>query len=189
MSITAYKQPCRHCGYEMEYDSMRPLDVYHCGGCGKRLPYPHPIQRSFTVTWSYWKDHKDEINREVKKTDTVAFAAAKALGIARPSVRGRYYDLHYICDFTDRPMYLMGPNAPKITSFKTAFAADCRDNPEASYSISIDDQDYLDWHDELWMRGLVEQAKKKGLASLRENWAQNVIDKVKKRMKNEKIRS
>lgn len=87
---------------------------------------------------------KGEIAQMVADTDSRAFAIAARCEITRPTVRARSYDLDYICGFTDYPMYLCGPNAPRITSFETAFAADYRDNPVARYSITIDDQDYLD---------------------------------------------
>jgi hypothetical protein len=147
-------------------------------------PYPDIIRESCEADWrTYERYGKKWADALVAETDARAFAIVKRLGIARPSVRGRVYDLKYICDFTDRPMYLMGPNAPRITSFKTAFEADYRDNPIASYTIVIDDQDHLDILDREWMAGLVAQARKKGIKSLSPQWAVNVIARVKREMK------
>jgi len=151
--------------------------------CTPSLPYPHVIRETCTVSWSYWRDHKAECKQMVKDTDARAFAMAKQLGIKRVSVRGRNYDLEYFCRFTDYPMYLLGPGVPQITSFKTAFAADYRDNPVARYQIVLDNQDHLDRLDKEWMDGLVTQARAKGLESLNPYWAPNVIARVRRALK------
>ncbi len=109
-----------------------------------------------------------------------ARAMAARIGITRPVVRWARWDLDTICAFTDYPMYLTGPNAPRLET-----CADCLMHyPAARYDVCIEDQEDIDREREEWMGRLVASAREMGMEAFRREsgWAANVLDEVEWRM-------
>jgi hypothetical protein len=85
-----------------------------------------------------WGDKK--VEDFIAETDKLAFHIADYYGIKNRDI-SRMFALDTVCDFTDYPMYLLGPNAPQIKTWKDVFKHDYRDNPRCRYTIVIRDRD------------------------------------------------
>ena len=113
---------------------------------------------------------------------------ASKLGIKKLNVKESIRP-YYTCNFTDYPMYLLGPNAPEIKTWKDALLY----SNAAEYQIIVECQDYLDELEEKWLNKyagkLNEAIKKFGEEAGREiiqkhsNWAEEVMEKFEKRRK------
>ena len=99
--------------------------------------HPHLIREVGVVTErTYTLEVAARIEREV---EAKAFATAARLGVKRPVVRMKGWDLDGLGPL-EYPMFLLGPDAPRLRT-----AADCLAYASAArYQVLLDDQDYLD---------------------------------------------
>lgn len=60
-----------------------------------------------------------QIQAQIAATKALALDNARRIGINRPVIH-EHYDIYVVNIFTDYPMYLTGPNAPKIETYQDA---------------------------------------------------------------------
>jgi hypothetical protein len=65
-------------------------------------------------------DHRDASAKEAEVRER-AMKYAKEIGITSPDVKA-FWRPYYFCDFTDYPMYLLGPGAPKLETCEDCLA-------------------------------------------------------------------
>jgi hypothetical protein len=147
-------------------------------------PYPHLIRESAVLDEEqYVLLGSAGAKRLMAQVERKARATAKRVGINRVVVRAKQWDLDVVCP-TDYPMYLCGPNAPRLTCAADVFNHVYHlDNPLARYTVVLEDKRLHDQKEREWMDGLVAQARAQGLDSLSERWAPNVIEKVRRAMR------
>jgi hypothetical protein len=148
-------------------------------------PYPHLIREYAVIDeMEYDRLGKAGVRKLMADVEAKARAVAKRVGIKRIKVRAKRWDLDVLCGFTDYPMYLCGPDAPRIETAADVFKHVWHlNNPRARYECVLEDKALFDQKRREWLDGLVAQARAEGIDSLRETWAPNVIAMVKRRMR------
>jgi hypothetical protein len=127
------------------------------------------------------------VNLEIA-TEAKARAMAETIGITRPFVM-RSWDLHVTNALADYPMYLLGPDAPRIQTAADVFNHVWHlENPIAQFTVTVRCQDELDEADRRWWernvakaRDLIAQhGREAGLAAFQRdgNWAENVMSEL-----------
>lgn len=147
-------------------------------------PYPYLIRECAVLDYTQHELLGPKgVQRLMDTVEEKAWAVAKQVGIERVMVRAKRWDPDVVCGFTDYPMYLCGPDAPRITCAADVFRHVWHlDNPRARYEIVLEDQDLWDQKEREWMDQLVAQARAQGLKSLSPQWAPNVIEMVRAAM-------
>lgn len=140
------------------------------------------VRESFDIDWDHHNALGEAgVQRLMDETEQKALATSARIGVTRPVVRARQWTL--LCLPGEYPMYLCGPEAPRITCAMDVFTHVWHlTNPWARYIVTVDDQDDLDRRDKEWMADLVAKARAEGVESLSPQWAPNVIEMVRREM-------
>lgn len=109
----------------------------------RMFPLSHyPVRHSWSFSSRYAHEKGDAwIEAEIVRQHAIALSLAEQVGITQPEVR-TLFDLDVACNFTDYPMYLCGPGAPRIEGWRDVFKHVWHlDNPICKHTVIVRDRE------------------------------------------------
>lgn len=152
----------------------------------------YPFHHSWSFSRRYANEKGDAwVEDNIQCQRGIAMTLAKEYGIKDPIVN-EMFDLDVMNAFTEYPMYLCGPKAPQIKTWKDVFKYVWHiDNPVCKHTVIVRDKEIDKMLDNDWMTEKVATVRSFMVKGMSEhealeafqrtgNWAPNVMKQVKR---------